>query len=119
MSLSVTIPIRTVSEANSRDHWAKKAKRAKQQRQAVLTALCSRSPEVRAQLYRKALDGGIVVTLTRVGKRKLDSDNLSRSCKAPRDSVAQWLGIDDGDERIEWRYAQEIGREYAVRVEVV
>lgn len=60
----------------------------------------------------------LVIRFTRVGKRKLDGDNLQGSCKALRDGVALALGIDDGDESLEWRYTQEKGRDYAVKVEV-
>jgi hypothetical protein len=61
------------------------------------------------------------ITLTRIAPRRLDSDNLARSLKAVRDGIADAIGVDDGDPRLEWRYAQEQGavREYAVRVEVV
>ena len=59
----------------------------------------------------------LVVTLTRIGARKLDSDNLARSMKAVRDGIADALGIDDGSDRIEWKYAQEKGK-YAVKVTI-
>jgi CRISPR/Cas system CSM-associated protein Csm3 (group 7 of RAMP superfamily) len=32
--------------------------------------------------------------------------------------IADWLGIDDGSERIEWRYAQRIDRKTAPHVVV-
>jgi hypothetical protein len=61
----------------------------------------------------------VVVRLTRIGPRKLDSDNVAGACKATRDGVADWLGVDDGDEsRVRWVYAQERGA-YGVRVEVL
>jgi crossover junction endodeoxyribonuclease RusA len=118
MGVEFEIKVRTVSEANNREHWGAKARRAKQQR--GLAAL----------VIRQAINAGYIVPrtiamsekteikLTRVGKRKLDSDNLARSCKAVRDGIADAIGIDDGDERLEWIYAQEIGKEYAVRVSI-
>lgn len=49
----------------------------------------------------------VVVRLTRIGPRKLDSDNVAGACKAVRDGVADWLDVDDGDEtKVRWVYAQ-------------
>jgi hypothetical protein len=64
-----------------------------------------------------------VVTLTRIGPRDLDSDNLAGSAKAVRDAVARWLGVDDGPRApVEWRYAQERpakgAKRYAVRITI-
>ena len=117
--ITVTIPVKTVSEANSHTHWRERQKRAKAQRWAATNM-------VRADLfgYRfRAMTGqreDLVLTLTRIAPRKLDSDNLAGSCKHVRDGIADALGIDDGDERLDWRYAQEKGKpgEYAVRVEI-
>ncbi len=66
------------------------------------------------------MPGTVVVALTRIAPRDLDTDNLASGLKAVRDGVADALGVDDGSSRIEWRYAQERGRpgEYAVRVEI-
>ena len=37
----------------------------------------------------------------------LDDDNLRQSLKAPRDALAQWLGLpDDRDPRVRWCYGQ-------------
>lgn len=93
----VRIPVRLVSEANTREVWQAKSRRAKAQRQAA----------------RKAMGGDVkgppppyVIEIIRIGPRKLDSDNLAGSAKAVRDGVAEWLGIDDGDERLTWLYGQ-------------
>jgi len=62
-----------------------------------------------------------VITLTRIAPRRLDpGDNLNSSMKAVRDGIADALGIDDGDARLTWKYAQRKGnpKEYAVEVEV-
>jgi hypothetical protein len=56
------------------------------------------------------------VTLTRVGVRELDSDNLARSMKACRDGVADALGVDDGSKLYDWQYRQRKGKEYGVEV---
>jgi hypothetical protein len=110
--ISVLLPIRTISEANVREHWAAKAKRAKQQRLTAYLML--------ARYRRMGQAKRLTITITRIGSRKLDSDNLARSAKATRDGIADALNVNDGAGNIEWRYAQEKGRphEYAVRVEI-
>lgn len=49
------------------------------------------------------------VTLVAVRQKRLDDDNLAGGFKALRDAIAESLGIDDGDERIEWIYRQQVG----------
>lgn len=94
------LPVRVISEANQRGHWAGGAERARSQR--FLAALA-----VKAYLRNcRPLALPAVITLTRLAPRKLDSDNLARAFKAVRDGIADALGIEDGDERLEWRYAQ-------------
>jgi len=95
--ISVTIPIATVSEANRRDHFMVKAKRAKAHRNAAWM-LCPRYPLP------------CVVTLTRVGARILDDDNLRSALKSTRDGLADRLGVKDNSPLIEWRYAQAKGK---------
>ena len=59
--------------------------------------------------------------LTRIAPRQLDGDNLQSAFKATRDGVADWLGIDDGDKRLDWQYRQRSGgaKVYAVELEVI
>lgn len=61
-----------------------------------------------------------VVTLTRVSAGKMDGDGLQGSQKGIRDGIAQALGVDDGSEVIEWRYAQARGKrgKHAVHVRI-
>lgn len=112
----VLLPIRTWSEPNLRGHWGRRARRAHKQREAarllVRAALAPLPPD---SDRRKT-----VVRLTRIGPRRLDSDNLAAALKHVRDGVADALGLDDGDERLRWLYAQRNGRpgEYAVLVEI-
>ena len=68
---------------------------------------------------RPRTDGPIQITLTRIAPRRLDDDNLASGFKATRDGVADWLGIDDGAKRLEWRYAQRKGRPGQLGAEVV
>ena len=116
LQLAFTIPVRVDSHTNSWEGW--KATWAKQKKQKVATFAA----------WNKA-NGGVcsctlslpcVVRLTRVGQKRLDDDNLRESFKAIRDEMARIIGIDDGDERIKWEYAQvPVGkRVYQVRVEV-
>ena len=86
-----TVPVRTVSEANGRDHWRVKAKRTKQHRRWA-AALCP----------RHALP--CVVTMTRLSAGELDDDNLRSALKAVRDGIADAPGASgvstlQGDER--------------------
>lgn len=115
--VAFTIPIRTVSEANKRGHWAGKANRAKAQRFAANAHALA---HLDARTRKLLLDGACMVTLTRVAPRALDSDNLATSQKAIRDGIADALSIDDRDERVTWQYAQYKGEpgQYCVDVEI-
>jgi hypothetical protein len=58
------------------------------------------------------------ITITRLGPRKLDDDNLASSAKHVRDGIADKLGVDDGDDRLTWRYSQEKSSTYGVRIKI-
>ena len=104
------VPVRTVSETNQRECWQSRHRRRAKQRSSTALLL--------SQHDRPELP--VVVRLTRVAPRDLDTDNLRSALKAPRDGVADWLGVDDADERVTWDYDQRRGqpRQYAVDVEV-
>lgn len=109
----ISLPIDTVSEANraSHEHWRKRQDRARAQRLAAANAV---------RLASKAGLGSVlpaVVTITRVASRSLDDDNLASSQKAIRDGIADALGIDDGSDRVLWRYKQERGP-VGVRIDI-
>ena len=91
-------------------HWRKNHRQAKHEHRIV--ALVLRSELGRA----KVAPSGQHVLLKRIGPRKLDDDNLRGALKAVRDEVAAFLGVDDGDARVQWEYAQGKGepRQYAV-----
>ena len=99
------------SGANLREHWAVKARRVKSQR--MVTALMCRTQGrdfFREWAHMKANTAlRLECTLTRVAARKLDDDNLSASFKAVRDQIAEAAGLDDGDARWTWLYAQAHG----------
>jgi hypothetical protein len=60
----------------------------------------------------------LVVTVTRVAPGTLDAhDNLPGACKHVVDALASWLGVDDRNEGITWRYDQRRdGREVGVAI---
>ena len=100
--LSVILPVKTVSEANAHTHWRLRQKRAKLQRYAAYTL-------VKAEAVR---EGGLpalpaIITMTRLSAGKLDDDNLAGAMKHVRDGIADAYGVDDGDDRYDWRVAQE------------
>ena len=106
--VELTMPIVLVSEANQREHW--RTRHARKKTQQKIAAACL---TIYGRIDRVRVDR---VLITRMGGRKLDSDNLVGSGKHVRDAIARWLGIDDGDERITWSYAQESGPLKGVRV---
>lgn len=108
-----------MSEGNARENRYAKAKRIRDQKQIVAAFFRVKRPE------RPAFP--LVVTITRLGPRTLDSDNLASSGKHVRDAVAVWLGVDDGvAERtlidgvpqVEWRVVAEKSKVYGVRIEM-
>ena len=111
--------MRLVSLTNARMHHMAKARLARGQRKRVKWTMLEgwRQPETPAARVRALGLVSLVVTITRIGPRALDSDNLAASGKHVRDGVADALGVDDGDPRITWLYAQEKGP-YGVRIEI-
>lgn len=119
--IAIEFPLVLPSVANLREHWAKKAKRVKVQRSATRIYM---SASRLAIINEPGIgpDGlwprcSLSVRLTRVAPRTLDGDNLQAAFKAVRDEIAAYLGIDDGDERIRFTYAQAKGKA-AVRIEL-
>lgn len=62
----------------------------------------------------------LTITITRIGPRELDGDNLAGSAKHCRDGVSDWLGVNDRDKRLQWEYRQESqgAKVYAVKIRV-
>jgi hypothetical protein len=110
--MRLVLPIRVRSEGNAREPWPLVAKRKHEQRGIVklrlTAALRARRDAPIGAPYR--------ITLTRIGKRRMDTDNVQFAFKAIRDQVAECLGIDDGDPAHAWEYAQRVGNAYAVEV---
>lgn len=106
--MRVAIPLRLISEANARGSWHGGAARAANQRSIVGLVLATQK--------RPSLP--VLVRLVRCAPKDLDDDNLARSAKAVRDSVAEWLGVDDRDAQVSWVYAQRRTRTYGVEIAV-
>lgn len=119
--ISVTIPLRTVSEANRHEHWRARQKRAKGQRTVAELVVRAQGRIVTkgfGLFFTDIIVKPLTVTITRLSPRQLDSDNLASSQKHVRDGVADALGIDDRDPRVTWLYAQEKAKTYGVRIEI-
>ena len=123
MLRSVQFPMRTLSEnAYRRGHWSTHAKTTKQQRALVTMILRSQmsTPPLSVMRGEQCIANAFEVRIVRRAERTLDTDNLLGACKGARDSVAAWLGIDDGASCVVWTYDQEKIRRgtYEVRIEV-
>lgn len=122
------LPIKTISEANTSEHWTKKAKRRKQQ--AFLVRYMFNRETTKIELPCD-------ITLTRLAPRMLDPDNLPCSMKSVQDEIADILvpekggwyrtkkgvvkrirGHADGDPRLTWHYGQEKWKTQAVKLEM-
>jgi|SRR5271157_2998663 len=105
-SISWQIPLETISEANTSEHWTKKHKRHKHQKSVIAWQFMTEKPDISLPCK---------VRLTRISPRSLDDDNLRMAFKWIRDAIADNLipgkaaGRADDDKRIFWEYAQEKG----------
>jgi hypothetical protein len=113
-SLWMTLPIRTVSEANNFDHWSTKARRHKMQKGWIAMALSTTKSMVNLPCK---------ITITRVASRMLDQhDNLPMSLKYITDAICEELtgikqaGQADNDERIKIEFKQEKSSTHGVKV---
>lgn len=116
-SIILRLPLRTVSEANCFEHWTKKHKRHKLQKQAVALALNPQKSQIKLPCHIK---------ITRVAPRKLDKwDNLPMSVKYILDACCAIItgdfrpGRADDDERITVSYEQKTNSDYSVIIEFV
>lgn len=116
--IEFTVPIRTISEANSSEHWRKRWKRHQWQTlilKSYLKAKCS------------SVNLPIKIIITRIAPRPLDFDNLAMSVKFIRDQLAaffipgQQMGRADNDPRLYFEYMQNKGipKQYAIRITIV
>ncbi len=121
MTIKWLLPIKIISEPNTNHHWSVKYKRFKEQKKQIWLAFYNDQPKIKLPCE---------VTLTRIGPRKLDDDNLIASFKAVRDEIADHLipgkkpGQADSDFRIIWNYKQESPEKtnkdkYQIKVEIL
>jgi len=101
------IPIKLPSLANIRVHWRKMIRIKTKQKRA--TKYCLHGNIIPPM--------PLVITITRIGPRKLDDDNLASACKYVRDAIAATIGVDDGNPGYTWQYSQRKG-EYGIEVEM-
>lgn len=113
--MTIEFPLRTVSEANQSEHWMARYRRKKAQQREV-------NAEWKAKFKNRKIQLPCVVTLTRIGPKLLDTDNLAGSWKWVQDEIARLIGVDDGNTNLlRFEYQQEATgkRKYAVRIEVM
>lgn len=107
-------PVKTVSEGNSRGHWAGGHRRHSTQKRDTFFAW---KAAMRGRRLRPVFP--CVVKLTRLAPKLLDlGDNLPMSMKYVRDQIAELLGVDDADPRIRFEYDQTVSTRYGVVIEV-
>ncbi len=112
--LRLDVPIKTVSEANSREHWLKSAKRHTAQQWAI-KAIWPKNEQISLPCW---------VCLERLSERRLDSDNLAMAFKWIRDQIADQIipdkakGQADADPRIEWVYRQSKSKIQGIRITI-
>lgn len=114
--ITFALPLKTESESNKREHWGTRSARVKKQR--LMAAKMSAMAANKEGYEISDLSRPIVVKMVRIGKRRLDDDNLSRSFKAIRDGIADTIGIDDDSEDYRWICSQVIGEKYSVVVSI-
>jgi hypothetical protein len=121
----VSIPIPAISESNTRSHYMGKAARTREQRKSTLLILKAsrKAPEPVEIKDAVAKRGDVIapveVTLTRVGKNRIDQGNLATSMKAFQDAVADYIGIDDRrDDCVVYLYDQVSDRKADPHVEI-
>lgn len=122
------LPLKTVSEANSSEHWTKSSKRHRQQQFFI------------RQLFNKEstkIELPCTVKMTRTSTRFLDDDNLRIAFKWIRDEISECLipekcgnfvdkkgkirslkGRADDDTRITWEYSQEKSKVQGIKIEI-
>lgn len=112
-SLSLTVPTRVKSEANSREHWAVRNRRKKEQWAALALAasfLCERGMPKRGSLFPMTTAKPLVVTWTHIGRKMDRHENLPAAFKGLTDYLSMLFDLDDGQEDlVTWRYEQRAG----------
>jgi hypothetical protein len=106
---TVRFDTKLIGSQNLRERWQVRAARVRHERKHA---------GLRCLVLQRPTQWPCTVTLIRIGPRNLDGDNLQGAFKGTRDGIADWLGVNDGDEtKVLWKYAQERGP-YGVRIEI-
>ncbi len=110
----VDVPLKIVNPLNHRQHWRAVSRRGNREKQMASYYLRATG--------KSPLRPPCVVKLVRVygkGCRHWDDDAVPAAMKHIRDSVAAWLGTDDGPKSgIKWEYDQERGDQAGVRITI-
>lgn len=114
--VEITLPLRTVSEANSSEHWSRKSKRHNTQKELVKWQLKNKKPPNQTP---------VEITLTRIAPRYMDYSNLVSSFKYIEDACAEYFhpglapGRADGFGDISFIHKQLKGnpKEYKIKIE--
>jgi len=102
------VPLKLERSGNTREHWRKTHKRTQEHK--MLTTSC-----LRLQIAPgRFMSLPVQVTMIRLGPRRMDSDNVVSTFKDVQDAVADWLGVGDGDLRVDWVYKQARSTQYGV-----
>ena len=122
------LPLNTVSESNSTEHWTKSRRRHKQQQFFIRQLFARETREIAVPC---------VITLTRCASRDLDDDNLRSAFKWIRDEISECIfpekrstyisrkgkvievkGRADSSPLIKWQYAQEKAKIKGIKIQI-
>ena len=123
------LPLKTVSEGNSSEHWLKRSRRHRQQQRFIRELFLRETRDIPVPCE---------ITMFRIASRFLDQeDNLPMSLKWIKDQIgaclfpekvvtykmkdgyaAQNKGHADSDPRVVWKYGQEKGKIQGIRIEI-
>jgi hypothetical protein len=112
-TISLVVPLLTISEANTAEHWTKSSARHKKQKQIIKLHYLQVKQHVSLPCH---------IHIVRLAPRRLDYDNLVISNKYLVDSICEELtgnyipGQADSDPRITISYDQEKSKEYGVKI---
>jgi len=105
-TLTARIDVTLLRGQNNREHHRVRAVRVAAERHATLVALAAGDWRGDPMSLRRPELGARVTLVRPYQVTPLDSDNLSAAFKAPRDAIAEFLGLDDASDRLHWVYRQ-------------
>lgn len=106
LTLTARVDVALLRGQNNREHHRVRAARVLAEREATTAALAAGDWRGDPVSLRRPELGARVTIIRPYVVTPLDSDNLSAACKAPRDAIAAFLGVDDGSARLHWVYLQ-------------